>query len=179
MDALAQLDRGLLMWIQSIRQEWMTPFWKAVTALGNAGWFWILLAIVLILVKKTQKTGVTVLLALIIGALVTNIIIKPSVARIRPYEIIEGLERLIRAQKDFSFPSGHSCAAFAAAFVCWNMMPKRYGALFVILAVLIAGSRLYLGVHYPSDVLGGILIGIAAGWAAVKIVTGGKHDYKA
>ena len=80
--------------------------------------------------------------------------------------MIDGLVLLIEKQKDYSFPSGHTCASFAAAGVYWRMMPKKYAVLLLILAALIACSRLYVGVHYPSDVLAGLAIGLFAAWAA-------------
>ena len=103
-----QLDSQILMWIQSMRQEWITPFWKAVTFLGNGGWFWIVLALGLICFCRTRKAGIAMMLALMIGALITNIICKPVFARTRPYEVIDGLMLLVKKQMDYSFPSGHS-----------------------------------------------------------------------
>ena len=84
MDVFTLFDQNFLLWIQSLRQDWMTPFWKAVTFLGNAGWFWILLALLLLFWKQTRKTGMAALLALMVGALITNVWIKPAVARPRP-----------------------------------------------------------------------------------------------
>lgn len=165
-----QLDSALLLWFQSIRQEWMTPFWKLVTSLGDGGWFWIALALMLLCFCKTRKAGLAALLALAVGALITNILLKPAFARIRPYEVIDGLTLLVEAQKDFSFPSGHSCASFAAATALWGHLPRRVCTGLLLLAVLVALSRLYVGVHYPSDVLGGIMVGTAAGCLAHKAV---------
>ncbi|MCI8363037.1 MAG: phosphatase PAP2 family protein [Clostridia bacterium] len=178
MDVFTLFDQNFLLWIQSLRQDWMTPFWKAVTFLGNAGWFWILLALLLLFWKQTRKTGMAALLALMVGALITNVWIKPAVARPRPYDVVEGLVALLGPQMDYSFPSGHSCAAFAAAMVCWRMLPHKYGLPLLVLAGLLAFSRLYLGVHYPSDVAGGILIGLASGWVACRIMAFQKHQEK-
>ncbi|MCI9282874.1 MAG: phosphatase PAP2 family protein [Lachnospiraceae bacterium] len=167
---LWQLDSSLLLWFQSIRQEWMTPFWKFVTSLGDAGWFWIALALFLLCFRSTRRAGLAAFIALAIGALITNVIFKPSFARIRPYEVIDSLILLVEKQKDFSFPSGHSCASFAAVVALRKHLPRRIVLGLLILATLIAISRLYVGVHYPSDVLGGILIGTFAGWIAGKII---------
>ena len=165
-----QLDSGLLLWFQSLRQEWMTPFWKVVTSLGDGGWFWIALALIFLCFGKTRKAGIAALLALAVGALITNIILKPAFARIRPYEMIDGLILLVEKQKDFSFHSGHYCESFAAATALLGHLPRRIGIGLVILALLVALSRLYVGVHYPSDVLGGILVGIGAGCLAGRVV---------
>ena len=171
MQFLVTLDQNILLFIQEyIRQDFMTPFWKFITALGDVGWFWIVLALILLIPRKTRWVGITALAALAIGALITNVALKNAVARIRPYEMVDGLKLLIERQSDFSFPSGHSCASFAAAMVCFRLLPKKWGVPAVILASLIAFSRLYVGVHYPSDVIVGSLIGIFAAWAAEKII---------
>lgn len=170
LDYLWQLDSSILLWFQSLRQDWMTPFWKCITSLGNAGWFWIALALLLLCFGSTRRAGASALLALALGALMTNILIKPAFARIRPYEVIDGLILLVEKQRDFSFPSGHSCASFAAATALSKHLPRRAFICLLSLAALIAVSRLYVGAHYPSDVLGGILIGVLAGRLAGRIV---------
>lgn len=150
----------------------MDWFWKGITHLGDFGIFWILLTIVLLIPKKTRKAGLASALALIIGTLITNVAIKNVVARIRPYEVIQELELMIEKQKDFSFPSGHTCASFASAFAiykCKEVFPKKWRIAAMVLATLIALSRLYVGVHYPTDVLGGLIVGLFSGWAGWKI----------
>lgn len=170
MGFLINLDGNILLWIQEyIRQDWMEGFWKCITTLGDSGWFWIALSFLLIIPKQTRWIGITSLAALVIGALITNVTLKNLIARTRPYEVVDGLILLIEKQSDFSFPSGHTCASFAAAGVYWRMMPKKYSIPLLILAALIAFSRLYVGVHYPSDVLAGLLIGLFAAWAAWQL----------
>ena len=170
MNYLLQLDGNILLYIQDyIRQDWMTPFWKFITSLGNSGWFWIVLSILLVIPQRTRKIGITALAALLIGALITNVALKNLVARIRPYEVVDGLKLIIERQHDYSLPSGHTCASFAAALVYYKMGPRKWGIPAVVLASLIAFSRLYVGVHYPSDVIGGLLIGVFAAWAALKL----------
>lgn len=168
---LAMLDANILLYLQEyFRQEWMMPFWTFITSLGDGGRLWIVLSVILLIPKRTRCVGITALLALGIGALITNAALKNIVARTRPYEMINGLILLVEKQSDFSFPSGHSCASFAAAMVYYKMLPKRYGVPAVVLAALIAFSRLYVGVHYPSDVIAGILVGIFSAWFARKLV---------
>lgn len=173
MDAILQLDQNILLFIQEyIRHDWMDWFWKGVTHLGDFGIFWILLTIVLLIPKKTRKAGLASALALIIGTLITNVAIKNVVARVRPYEVIQELELMIEKQKDFSFPSGHTCESFASAFAiykCKEVFPKKWRIAAMVLATLIALSRLYVGVHYPTDVLGGLIVGLFSGWAGWKI----------
>ena len=138
MDAILQLDQNILLFIQEyIRHDWMDWFWKGITHLGDFGIFWILLTIVLLIPKKTRKAGLASALALIIGTLITNVAIKNVVARIRPYEVIQELELMIEKQKDFSFPSGHTCASFASAFAiykCKEVFPKKWRTAAMVLA---------------------------------------------
>ena len=167
MEFLINLDGNILLWIQEyIRQDWMEGFWKGITMLGDSGWFWIALSLQYLVPRQTRWIGITSLAAIVIGALITNVTLKNLVARTRPYEVVEGLVLLIEKQRDYSFPSGHTCASFAAAGVYWRMLPKKFGIPLVILAAMIAFSRLYVGVHYPTDVLAGLLIGLFAAWAA-------------
>ena len=127
MEALLALDGNILLWIQEfIRQDWMTPFWKFITFLGDEGWFWIALSVALLIPKQTRHIGIAALLSLAIGALITNVTLKPLISRTRPYEVVEGLTRLIEKQSDRSFPSGHTCSSFAAALVYYRYMPKKY-----------------------------------------------------
>ena len=177
MDWILDFDAGILLFIQEyIRQDFLTPLVKFITHLGDAGWFWIALSVVLLFFKKTRRAGITALLALLIGALITNVALKNLVARIRPYEVIEDLHLLIEKQSDYSFPSGHTCASFAAGLVYLKMLPCRYGVAAILLAVLIAFSRLYVGVHYPTDILGGILVGSFAAWAASGSMRSSVHS---
>lgn len=164
MNAIFQIDAAILLWIQEyLRVGFLTPVITFITHLGDSGIFWIALTLILLAFKRTRRIGLTCAVSMIIGLVVTNLILKNWVARIRPYEMIEGLHLLIERQKDFSFPSGHATNSFAAAWVIFCMVPRKYGVPALILACLIAFSRLYVGVHYPTDVLAGTLIGIAAG----------------
>ena len=128
MEFLINLDGNILLWIQEyIRQDWMKGFWKGITMLGDSGWFWIALSLLLMVPRQTRWIGITSLAAIVIGALITNVTLKNLVARTRPYEVVEGLVLLIEKQRDYSFPSGHTCASFAAAGVYWRMLPKKFG----------------------------------------------------
>lgn len=168
---LLELDGNILLWIQDfVRNDALTVFFRAVTKVGNAGIFWILLTILLLAVKKTRYVGANCFFALVFTFLLNNLLLKNLVGRIRPYEVIDGLTPLIDKPIDASFPSGHTANGMAVAFVCLRLLPKKAGIPIFILAVLIAISRLYLGVHYPSDVICGAAIGIIMGYPA-KLLT--------
>lgn len=170
MDILLQMDGNCLLWIQEcLRQDFWTPFWKAVTSLGDAGWFWIALAIILAVFPRTRKAGLLALVSLAFCALITNACLKNIIARPRPYTQIPGLTALLPPQKDWSFPSGHATASFASAGVYLRTLPQKYGLACLALAALIAFSRLYVGVHYPTDVLGGIAVGLFGSWIVCKL----------
>lgn len=150
--------------------EPMDALMKFITFFGNAGWFWIALALILTFIPKTRKIGFTACLALLLNLLLCNLTLKPLVARIRPYDLKQGIELIIDAPHDFSFPSGHTSASFAAAFAVF-FHNKKWGAGALAFASLIAFSRLYLYVHFPTDILGGIVVGAitaAIGYFVVK-----------
>ena len=168
LQSVQNLDGEILLQIQQhLRTDMLTPFMKIVTFLGNGGWFWILCAVVLLAVPKTRKTGYAAVLSLIFGVIVTNLLLKNIVARPRPFAEIEALIPLIAKPTDFSFPSGHTTASFAVALVMLRMLPKKIGIPAVVLAALVAFSRLYLGVHYPADVLTGFVVALVGSSLAV------------
>jgi len=174
MDAIFQFDSSILLWIQdSLRAGFLTPVMKIITHLGDKGIFWILLTVALLIVRKTRPLGVICALSMVIGLIVTNLIIKNWVARIRPYELIQGLECIVEKADDFSFPSGHTTNSLACAWVLFRRAPRKWGVPALVLAILIALSRLYVGIHYPTDVLGGAVIGIGSAclalWLAPKL----------
>lgn len=171
LQSVQNLDGEILLQIQQhLRTDMLTPLMKFVTFLGNGGWFWILCAVVLLAIPKTRKTGYAAVFSLIFGAIVTNLLLKNIVARPRPFAEIEALIPLIAKPTDFSFPSGHTTASFAVALVMLRMLPKKIGIPAVVLAALVAFSRLYLGVHYPTDVLAGFVVALVGSTVAVWIV---------
>lgn len=171
MDKLLELDGNILLWIQdNLRNCILTPVMVFLSRIADYGMLWIFIGIILLCIRDTRKAGVTVALSMVTNLLALNLVLKNLVDRIRPYEVIDGLTRLVPAEKSFSFPSGHAGHAFAAAVVIYVMLPKKYGIPALILAVLIAFSRLYVGVHYPTDVLAGSLVGTVIALLAVAVV---------
>jgi len=134
-------------------------FFKYFTLLGNKGAVWIVTSVVLIIFKKTRKCGITMAIGLILCLLLGNITLKPLIARIRPFDIKTTLDIIISKPKDFSFPSGHTFASFASALIIFKNY-RKWGVFAIIFASLMAFSRIYLCVHYPTDVFGGIALGI-------------------
>ncbi len=141
-----------------------------ITTLGNGGTIWIVLGSILFIRKKHRKASVILFLALIIEVLTCNVYLKNAVAATRPCDLNTTVKLLIPKPKDYSFPSGHTGVSFAAVTaLCLGKVKKWYLAL--IPAVLIAFSRLYLYVHFPVDILGGILVGIYSGFLARGMVS--------
>ena len=170
METILQWDGGILLWIQeTLRTDWLTPVMKAVTFLGDSGWFWIVLALALCCFRPTRRAGVAAAIALLLSLLVNNICLKPLIDRIRPYELVEGLICLVSPPGDASFPSGHAGASFAAAAAMFPYLRRRWGVCLLVLAGLIALSRLYVGVHYPTDVMFGALSGIIIGVIVCRV----------
>ena len=159
MEWIQQLDLSILLFIQEhLRFAWMDGFRDFITHFGDGGIFWILLAIALLIPKKTRKVGIVAGCSLILNFLITNVTLKPLVDRVRPYHYSDAIIPLGRIPSEASFPSGHTSASFSCALIYVRMLPKKYGIPLVVLATLIALSRLYLCVHFPTDVLGGFLV---------------------
>lgn len=160
---LTSIDGKILFFIQDyLRIGWLTSFMRFITSLGNGALVWIVLAAVFLCFHRYRKTGIAMSVALLVGYLVTNLILKNLVLRVRPYDALVGLQALAGPLSDSSFPSGHATSSIAAGFVVLRGSPRYIGVPAFVLAVLIALSRLYLGVHYPTDVLAGALIGLFA-----------------
>ena len=159
--------------LQTIHNPVLDTIMCAITRLGDAGIIWILLCIVLLILPKTRKSGVVLMAALLVDLVVCNVILKPLVHRIRPFDVKTGIELLVKRPTDYSFPSGHTAASIASVMALYLAGEKKIWVPALVLAVLIAFSRLYLYVHYPTDVLGGMIIGIAAGaigyWLVKKV----------
>lgn len=168
-EILTGWDASVLLFIQEHLRcgigNVLFPLWSN---LGNAGLIWIAAAVFMLLFPRTRRAGVLALAALLLNLLAVNVLIKPMVARLRPWLVVEGLEPLLYSDDQHSFPSGHTSAAFAfatAAFACLDMRWAK--VLAVVAAVLMGWSRLYVGVHFPSDVLAGAVIGALCGLLAV------------
>ena len=171
-DFIQQIDQQVLVWIaEHIRCALLDPFMKLYTQLGNSGLLFIVLGIALLFFKRTRKAGCSALCAMLIGLVVVNFTIKPLVARERPWLVIEGFVNLVPEHDPHSFPSGHTNAAFAFAVALCMAAPKRWMKVTAVcLAAVMGLSRLYVGVHFPSDVLAGAVIGSLCGLLGAFVV---------
>lgn len=164
----------VLDWIQvHLRSEFGDLVMPFFSALGNGGLVWLVLAASLLILPNYRKTGYAVLIALVLDVLCCNVILKPLIARIRPCDVNTVMQLLISCPSDFSFPSGHTAASFAAASALF-FSRKKIWIPAAVLAASIAFSRLYLYVHYPTDVLAGVMIGILAGFAGWRLACLGE-----
>lgn len=199
MDAFTQFDGNLLITIQNaLYADWLTPVMKAVTMMGEGGYFWIACCLLMLAFRKTRRLGIICSLSLLFTFICCNLVIKPAVDRTRPWITFAAVNAMLPPPGDASFPSGHSANAMGPAWALFiSTLPVRHrvtnaesgetrivrsysevtslgwkgagmdprfahglGIAAVVLAVLIGLSRLYLGMHYPSDVICGLLLGM-------------------
>lgn len=180
------MELQILHMIQGWHQDWLTPIMIFLTTIGEHGICWIILSILLACIPKTRKCGFTMMAAMAVTFLLGNVFLKNTIARPRPCAVDNSVTLLVPFPSEYSFPSGHASNGFAAAVTIFAYFRKS-GIVALIMAALIAFSRLYLFVHYPTDILGGILLGTADAllvlyfvrrWAkrpaAARGTTGGK-----
>ena len=164
------IEIQILDWLQKLHTPVLDQIMCFITRLGDAGILWILLAVVLLLIPKTRKSGLVLAGALVVDALLCNVIFKPLIARTRPFDVNTAVQLLVGRPTDYSFPSGHTAASFASVAALFMAGEKKLWKPALVLAVLIAFSRLYLYVHYPTDVLGGLTLGLVAGYLGSRLV---------
>lgn len=169
------LEIQILDFIQTLHNPILDQIMIVVTSLADHGWLWIVIGIVLASMKKYRRYGIALLLALLLGFLAGNVLLKNLFMRPRPNWVYTDIVLLIQNPADFSFPSGHSQASFAGAVsLCY--LNRKLGIAAICLAAVIAFSRMYLYVHYPTDVLAGMLLGIL--WAFIAFLIIGKWEEK-
>lgn len=174
LNSYVEWEISLLRLVQENASDFWNYFWTAVTMLGESGIFWIVLALVLMIPNKTRRLGFSMGLALLIGLILCNGVLKNVVARTRPYdlELIPPLEHRLawgEMTNDYSFPSGHTTASFEGAVAIF-LRNKKWGIAALALAVLIGVSRFFLGVHFPSDIVAGALCGTLFAYMAARAV---------
>lgn len=175
MNALNSIELPILNRIAELfHSDFLDWFMPLITKLGDHGYFWIAVAVILLIFPKTRKTGLMLGGAFILGGIFGNLLLKNLTARIRPYDMENALlsikDLLVSALSDYSFPSGHTLICTEAATVLMLRARRPWGWLATVAAVLVMFSRLYLYVHYPSDVIVGAILGVLFGFLSVRIV---------
>lgn len=163
------IELKILDFIQTLHMPILDKIMVGITRLGDAGIIWIILTAVFLVIPKTRRTGGVMLAALLVQTVLCNVILKNLFARTRPYDVNTTVQLLVAKLHDFSFPSGHTSASFTIVSALYFSKDKLWKPA-LVLACLIAVSRLYLYVHYPTDVLGGMLTGVFSGYMGYKIM---------
>ncbi|MBR0142372.1 MAG: phosphatase PAP2 family protein [Ruminococcus sp.] len=175
MDNITEFDFHLLEMISSIRNDVLTPIMKILTYISNGGIIWILISFIMIAFPKTRKIGICAMAALALEYIIGDCCIKYLIARDRPFIQHPWIDTIINHPSGYSFPSGHTGAASAASVTVF-IQNKKIGIPLMILAVGIIFSRLYFCVHFPTDILGGIINGTT--WAIVSYIVINKISEK-
>ena len=174
----ASFDESITLAVHKLYEScgsWMTPIMEFISLLGKGGIALIVFSLILILIRGTRRYGSAMLIGLAVGAIAVNLWLKVVIARPRPYADVNGIYYPLwqmlgsHTESDYSFPSGHTNAAFASMVPLFILGNKRWSWLALLFAFLMGVSRIFLVVHYPSDVLGGIITGTIAGLLGVLI----------
>lgn len=161
---------AFLNFLQTLHNPVLNAIMVAVTSLGNGGVLWVAIGAVMLIKPKTRKLGLMLLLALALNGVVCNFVLKALINRPRPCDINTHVALLIKRPFGSSFPSGHTAASFTAVTVFYMLKQHKLFVFSLIISLLIGFSRMYLYVHFPTDVLGGVVIGILIGYVAVKLL---------
>lgn len=166
-EQIQHIDESILFFIQEhIKNPALNQLMILFTKLGNAGLLWIIIAFILLCLKPYKRCGIALLCAIPISILICDDFLKPIFGRVRPNIKFQEIPILISIRNSPSFPSGHTTMGFAAATTMFHYH-KKLGIIGYLLAAIIGFSRLYLFVHYPTDILGGILLGILTAYGII------------
>ncbi|MGL5615220.1 MAG: phosphatase PAP2 family protein [Sarcina sp.] len=169
MEFIKNMDSSTLYFMQNhIQNPYLNPIMVFITNLGDMGFIWILISVILLFIKKFRIVGILMLCSLALNTILGEGLLKNLIQRPRPFNTLPGLHLLITAPQSFSFPSGHTSSAFACAIILGYYIRKSLIPS-LILAFLIGFSRVYLTVHYPSDVLAGMLLGIFSAFITIYV----------
>lgn len=163
-ETILQFDQRILFFIQEyVVTNWLSPLMILFTKLGDAGFIWIVMGLFFLIKPQTRKVGFLIFGAMILTAILGEGILKNIFQRPRPYDQFTAINLLVGQSTPYSFPSGHTSSSFAVAYVVSTYLPRLRGLVWP-LTILVTFSRLYLFMHYPTDILGGILLGLTCGF---------------
>ncbi len=166
-------EENFLLWVQSnVRTPFLTHVFQVITHSADKGGIWLLIVLAMLPFESTRRDGAVCLITLLAEAFFVNIVLKHAVGRVRPFHAVEELQPLVRPPDDFSFPSGHTAASFAVAAAVFFAGYRRSAVLLLVFAALVGVSRIYLGVHYLTDVFAGAFIGVLIAYG-VHVALGG------
>lgn len=164
LERILELDLDAVLYVQNnIRKPLLTLWMKTITKIGNAGMIWIIFILFTIINPDTRMISYIMIVSLALATIITNLMLKLVFKRERPFLKNPEVEELIEKPTDCSFPSGHTASSFAIAIIIWYCFSTIFGVGAMLLALLISLSRVYLGVHYPSDILAGMMVGLLIG----------------
>ena len=159
---------AFLDWLQQFHNPVLDALAVFLNYAGEHGEIWIAFTLLLLLFRRTRKAGCAMATALVLYLVAGDCILKPLFARPRPCDLNTSITMLVARPHGHSFPSGHTASGVAAAYALW-LQNRKLGAPALVLAAFIAFTRLYLYVHFPTDILGGAVLGIVLGAAASAI----------
>lgn len=158
-DTITALDFNIVLWVQQhVRSPFLSAFFIPFTTIGNAGILFILIGVLLLFFKRTRQSGILLLISLTISFILNDIVVKNIVQRPRPYNTFSQIIPLVPPPGKYSFPSGHTAAAFSSMMTLF-FTQKKHAIMGLIIAFLMGFSRIYVGVHYPTDVFFGAFLG--------------------
>ena len=169
MNAITEWDLSALRAIEGIRNDVLTFIMKFFTYMGDKGILWISLCILLIAIPKTRKIGIYAAAALAFQFILGEGLLKHLICRDRPFAFDDSINTIITRPTTYSFPSGHTSSSMAVSFSVF-FQNKKLGAPLVLIAFMIAFSRLYFMVHFPTDIIGGFVLGLSAAIAVFFIL---------
>lgn len=175
---IQNIDISILQFIHNnLQNPILDKIMPIVTSLGDSGIIWIIISFMLLISKKYRKVGILSILALILTTAIGEVIIKNLIQRPRPFYEVTNIDLLIQKPLTYSFPSGHTGSSFAVAGVIGKLI-KKYKIPVITLACIMAFSRLYLFVHYPTDILGGIVLGLICSYIVTYKELKKNKNYK-